>query len=239
MTWSAPRIPWTPMAFLEAIRFLERRTPGFAPAREAAEAGAASEAFWIADVSALSVIERVYDSVITAVALGTPMSEWRETVTTSLRAEYPARISDRQVDARINLIFRNNAQRAYAEGRYEQAQEPAVLAARPFFMFDAILDDRTTDECRALNGVIRPQGDPLWDTQSPPRHMACRSGLRTLSRRQVEARGGVTQTVDVEPAAPGFGQRPGTAPPYRPPAGRYPPELDAAMRERAAERGAT
>lgn len=238
MTWAMPSEVWQAIQFVEAMRFLEQRVPGFRPAREAIAADAAREAFWISDVAVLSVISDVYESINRAVESGASYRSWADGVRDSLAASFPPDLSDAQVDARIGTIFRNATQRAYGTGRYQQAQEPAVKRARPYFMFDAIIDGRTTDQCRELDGVILPQDDPFWDTNTPPRHHNCRSGLRTLSRRDVAERGGPTTVPPVVETPEGFGSRPGTTPPYRPPADRYAPELTQELQRRASARGA-
>ena len=46
--------------------------------------------------------------------------------------------------------------------------------------FDAILDDRTTELCKSLDGVIRPVDDAFWDQYYPPNHFNCRSDVRQL-----------------------------------------------------------
>lgn len=230
---------WPSVEFREARAWLERRSVTSRPTREQIEAGAAAEAFWMSDVALLSVVSDVYESIETAVRTGESFESWRAGVIEALRANYPEDMSTAEVDRRVELVFRNNVQRAYGAGRYQQAQEPAVRLARPYFMYDAILDGRTTELCRGLNGTIRRQDDPFWDTHTPPLHHACRSGLRTLSQRQVDARGGETLAPHAEPVPAGFGARPGTEAPYRPPADRYPPPLSAALQARARAEGAT
>ena len=237
MTWQVPAGVWESIAFQEAIEFLQARVPAFRPTREAIAADAASEAFWISDVAMLSVISDVYESINAAIETGQSMQSWAADVRDALAASYPDSMSDAQVDARINLVFRNSMQRAYGEGRYRQSTDPDVARARPYFMFDAIMDGRTSDGCRALNGTILPQDHPFWDANTPPRHHNCRSGLRTLSARQVERRGGVTTSVPSVSADAGFGARPTTSSTYRPSDDRYPPQLGQALRARAASRG--
>lgn len=239
MTWPVQlENAWNAVRFREAIAFLTSRIPGPRPTLEAIEAGAAGEAFWVSDIALASVVTDVYESLNRAVATGESFDTWRDAVIASMRTHYPENMSEAEVDARVALIFRNNVQKAYATGRYQQAQNPAVKRARPFFMYDAVLDGRTTSGCKSLNGVILPQDDPFWDTQSPPRHHNCRAGLRTMSRRQAEARGGATLVLPTEPAQSGFGHRPGTEQPFRPESGRYPDEVQAIMNDRARDEGA-
>jgi SPP1 gp7 family putative phage head morphogenesis protein len=44
--------------------------------------------------------------------------------------------------------------------------------------FDAVLDSKTSDGCRLLNGVRKPVDDPFWNAYYPPNHFNCRSTVR-------------------------------------------------------------
>ena len=48
-------------------------------------------------------------------------------------------------------------------------------AAYPFWRYSAILDDRTTVGCKALDGLTMPASDPRWVGFVPPRHWHCRA----------------------------------------------------------------
>jgi hypothetical protein len=76
-------------------------------------------------------------------------------------------------------------------------------------MYDAVNDSRTRPSHLALDGVIRPVGDPFWNTHSPPLGHRCRCVLRSLSADQARERGGVTQNPPAEGVAdPGWGAKP-------------------------------
>lgn len=51
--------------------------------------------------------------------------------------------------------------------------------------FDAVLDGRTTEGCRSLNGVRKPVNDIFWNTYYPPNHFNCRSTVRQHSDRNI------------------------------------------------------
>lgn len=46
--------------------------------------------------------------------------------------------------------------------------------------FDAVMDNRTTQTCRELNGTVKPITDPFWRYYYPPNHFLCRSTARAL-----------------------------------------------------------
>ncbi len=79
----------------------------------------------------------------------------------------------------------------------------------PYLMYDAINDSRVRPSHLALDGVIRPVGDPFWKTHTPPLGHRCRCTLRALDRNEARERGGPTQNVPAEGVAdPGWGSDP-------------------------------
>lgn len=118
-------------------------------------------------------------------------------------------------NARLETIFRTNVQRAYQAGRYEQMTHPVTLKMRPYWLFDAILDGRTTRGCKDANGTLLPAKHPWWDGNYPPRHFRCRSLVRSLRVAEAEKRGITAQPPDVT-AQDGFGALPSPRAEYNP-----------------------
>ncbi|MDM8176856.1 minor capsid protein [Olivibacter sp. 47] len=48
----------------------------------------------------------------------------------------------------------------------------------PYLEFVAVIDGRTSDQCKELNGVILHWTHPFWDKWYPPNHYGCRSTVR-------------------------------------------------------------
>lgn len=122
-----------------------------------------------------------------------------------------------------NTIYRTNVQLAYNAGRHQQMTEPALLKVRPFWQFDAILDNRVTLMCEQADGTILPAEHPWWQTNYPPRHFGCRSVVRSIRKSQAE-RKGITKTPSTEPSQDGFGLTPDAAE-WKPDTKKYPPEI--------------
>ena len=89
---------------------------------------------------------------------------------------------------RVDLIFRTNIQTAYNVGHYEQMTDPGVMKLRPFWQYDAVNDTHTRPSHLAMDGKVFPADHPVWNTWFPPNGFRCRCTVRTLSKRQVEAR---------------------------------------------------
>ncbi len=88
---------------------------------------------------------------------------------------------------RIRTILRTNIDTAFAAGRYQRQAETAK--ARPFWQYLAVRDKSTRASHRALHGRVFPADDPIWSSIYPPNGFRCRCRVRSLSRRQVQARG--------------------------------------------------
>ena len=73
-------------------------------------------------------------------------------------------------------VYRASVQSSYNMGRMIQFQANPPVALE----FLGIEDSRQTDICRSLSNVVRPWGDPFWDTRIPPLHFGCRSTIRGI-----------------------------------------------------------
>lgn len=175
---------------------------------------AKAQAFWIGGGLQLDQIQRVFDKSSKALEAGEPFDEWRARVRGELKN-----------DAHAETVFRNLAQNAYNTGRWRQMTEPSVLRFRPYGMVDAILDGRTTEYCRSVDGTVLPLEDAWWDTHYFPAHHRCRTSVRNLRKSEAERRG-ITATPPEASPAPGFGLSPRVnAAPWKPDPAKYDPQL--------------
>ncbi|OQY41838.1 MAG: hypothetical protein B6240_14655, partial [Desulfobacteraceae bacterium 4572_87] len=88
---------------------------------------------------------------------------------------------------RLDTIMKTNFAASHHVGRYKQQQ--AVQNARPYLMYRSQRDPKTRDAHRALDGIIKKQDDPFWDTYYTPNGFNCRCYTKTLSERQMKLRG--------------------------------------------------
>ena len=159
---------------------------------------------------------------------GTDFADWQERTGERLLAAWQG--TTIKAAHRLETIFRTNVQGAYAAGRFKQMSDPEVLRARPYWQFDALIDLNTSPICRSLNGTVRPASDPWWDTRYPPLHFNCRSGVRSLTRRQA-AEKGVTEDPPPTAAAPGFANKP-SLDDFTPDLDAYPDDLEPLVRRK-------
>ncbi len=218
MAWSAPA---SPARFDEAMEWFDSRVPVPADEFDALSKDAQKQAFTLAGVNQMSIVMTVLDEMRTAVEQGEPIGEFRKRVKSSLKGDWTKATS-----TRLDTIFITSTQTAYNAGRYTQLTQPDVIKTRPFWIFDAVMDSRTSNACQLLNGLTLPADAGGWSGNYPPIHHRCRSGIRTQRRSVVEKRGGPTKAADMpEPkVSPGFGKLP-TRPPFKPKKGDFPADV--------------
>jgi SPP1 gp7 family putative phage head morphogenesis protein len=82
----------------------------------------------------------------------------------------------------LENIVRTNFSDAYNQGRQDMMEDPEVKDIMAGEMFSAIMDDRTTEICQALDGQIFIYGDPDIARFTPPLHYECRSQLIPVTK---------------------------------------------------------
>ncbi len=218
MAWP---ITANPARFNEAMGWFADRVPIPADRLSELSEAAQKQAFILAGVNQMEVVTTVLDEMAKAVESGEPIEDFRKRIKVKLKGDWTKASS-----ARLDTIFITSTQTAYNAGRYEQLKDPDVMRTRPFWIFDAVLDTRTTSICRSLNGLTMPADDPRWAGSHPPMHFRCRSGIRSQTRRATERKGGPTAPDDMpNPKVPkGFGKLP-TAPPFKPKKADFPADV--------------
>ncbi len=79
--------------------------------------------------------------------------------------------------SRLETILRTNATEAYNHGRLVEARADDLRGLIPAMSYSAVLDDRTTEMCRFLDGkLFRTEAEDL-SRLTPPNHFNCRSVL--------------------------------------------------------------
>ena len=167
-------------------------------------------------VEQLQLFQGVLDDAKRAQADGVPFEDFRG----------PAK-RKASLAQRLLLPFRNTVQRAYNAGRFAIMNSAIVKRLRPFRMFDAVLDDRTTRICRPRDGTVLPADNPWWNANWPPLHHNCRSSVRTLTFNEAVRRGGISEGLTGVQTGEGFGSSPAvtTGREFDPKAKNFDPEL--------------
>lgn len=86
-------------------------------------------------------------------------------------------VTDRAQRAYVDTLVKTNVFDAMNEARFNEFTDPALADFILALRYSAVLDDRTTEICTALNGDTWRVDNELWDSYRPPNHFNCRSVL--------------------------------------------------------------
>lgn len=87
-------------------------------------------------------------------------------------------INDQHINQWLHAEYKQAVAAAQMDSKWQQIEDSKDIL--PMLEFDAVMDDRTTDICRSLDGTRKPVDDPFWNTWYPPNHWGCRSTVRQL-----------------------------------------------------------
>ena len=203
--------------FSDAVDWFQKRTVLTADEALALNERARNAAFWVGGGLQLQQVQDVFQALDKSIAKGETFEEFRARLKVNLKPGH------------ANIVFRNATQRAYNAGRYQQMTQPDVLRFRPFWMYDSVLDSRTTPLCAGYNGTLLPADDQWWLTRVPPNHHGCRASIRSLRKTEAERRG-VTANPSATAPADGWANHP--LDPIGAPDGKD-PKLTAALKSKS------
>lgn len=224
------KAPPDPSQFPEAASWFLGRLPMTRKQWDRLSARAQRKAFMVSGVAKADVIQTVFREIDRAIATGTSLGEFRKKVKDKLEEQWDGTVAN--PSWRIETIFRTNMQHAYTAGRVRQMREPSILAARPYWMLDVILDVSTSLTCEPLAGTILPAKHAWWKTHCPPLHFNCRTSIRCLTPEEAKKRG-ITKRPQEGEVAEGFGLDPDESE-WKPDLKRFPPDLRKEVKARLA-----
>lgn len=168
--------------------------------------GEHDKAFTIAKMMNVDMLGQVHASLESAIANGVPFKQWSKEIIPLLQSggwwgkkEVKDPLTGEIVvaqlgsPARLENIFRTNAQAAYAAGHWQEII--AQQGAAPFLMYDAVDDFRTRPLHRSWDQKVLPVTNPWWSTHFPPNGWNCRCGVIQLSKTEVDSLG-LTPSID-------------------------------------------
>lgn len=102
---------------------------------------------------------------------------------------------------RTRVIFETNIRTSYMAGRLKQMRDPAVMKARPYWMYRHGMTRKPKvprPQHKAWDRKVLPADDPWFQVHFPPNDWFCSCGVVTLSERDLE-RLGLTVSESPEP----------------------------------------
>jgi len=134
------------------------------------------KSLWVTGVIEDDLVDEARLILLNAVETGQPLRATMETLGAAFDPFVGITVDGEVVSAhRLETIIRTNATDAFNTGRLLQARQAGPLLKG--FEYSSILDGRTTDVCRFLDGKNFKAGDGNADQLKPPRHFNCRSYL--------------------------------------------------------------
>jgi len=84
---------------------------------------------------------------------------------------------------RTSLIHIENVNTAFIHETVRTLDTPEVRKIWPYWTFDAVMDDRTSHHCEALDGVVRPQARHGGTTATSRRFTSAAAAASSLACR--------------------------------------------------------
>lgn len=146
-------------------------------------------AFMVAGVQAEDVLEGVRGAIAKALREGTTLAEFRRDLAPLMqRLGWQSR-GKAYLGWRTRLVYETNLRGAYAAGGYEQATDPDVVAALPFWRYRHSGARDPRPEHQAWDGRVLRHDDAWWRTHHPPNGWGCGCWVEPLSPRDMERLG--------------------------------------------------
>lgn len=179
------RVDFRPLAPKEAIAFFRQK--GYRPTFSYLDMfhRAHSDAFTVAGVTRLDVLQDIRELIDDAIANGATFADFRKGMKERLSAKgwwQPVEVTDeatgetKTVDLsssrRLRTIFDTNLRMSYAAGQWKRIQR--TKKALPFLCYKTVGDGRVRPQHRAWHNVVLPVDHPWWDTHFPPCDWSCR-----------------------------------------------------------------
>ena len=200
--------PSTRLRFEEALAWFQQRLNLTDEELAIIQERAEEQAFFAAGGTMLMLVQAILDATDQAEQRGDDFADFLGTIAViAIGIGVLGRFTSR--GDRLETIWVNQIQKGHNLGRIAEHTKPGRRRLRPFWMYDAVMDTRTSNVCRQRNGIVREADDPFWQSNYPPLHHRCRSMVRTLTKRQGAARRVSTadRVID-QPPGKGFGDRP-------------------------------
>jgi len=169
-----------------------------------------ARAFTVAQVTKMDVLVDIRKEIDRAIEKGIPYEKFKKNLVPMLeRKGWLAPKGEKAIEIlpdgtmrkrltgwRLRTIYQTNMAASYHVGRYKQMM--AVKDARPFWQYRSQRDPSVREAHRALDGKVYHADHPFWDKWYPPNGFNCRCYVKSLSPRDMEARGLKEETRGVK-----------------------------------------
>ncbi len=169
-------VPFLPaVPFDEAIQEILKRRPALVSGWEAARDAYQGGAFALARAATVQVAARVQKTLVRSLREGTPARQAVDEIAAAV-----GQAGDPAVSAYADTVFRTLTASAYAAGRHQQSQDPAVKAVAPALRYVATRDPDVRDNHLAAHNFVAHSDDEAWERISPPNGFQCRCSIELV-----------------------------------------------------------
>lgn len=180
-----PEISASPVAFQEAIDFLERKVRLPSKRSDDLQGAIHAKAFTVAGATKAQLLLDLHQAVTEASKQGQSIGEFiRNFDATAERHGWNYKGHRRW---RAQIIYDTNMRTAHMAGHWSKIQQ--TKATRPYLQYVTAGDSRVRPEHQKWDRTVLEVDDPWWATHYPPNGWGCRCMVRTLSQSQMEREG--------------------------------------------------
>lgn len=166
----------------EAIQYFLNKSPILFDKLEEISAKVQESYFYIKKSTSLEVTKALYNNLLSTLNEGKTFKDWLKMSENILNK---SGFGDNPWY--LELVYRNNLMTTYNAGTFYNQE--LNKKNKPYGMYDAVGDNRTTDLCKSLDGLVYPLDHGFWKNFLPPNHHGCRSRRITLSKDDVKEYG--------------------------------------------------
>jgi SPP1 gp7 family putative phage head morphogenesis protein len=157
----------------DADRFIRELTPVTREVFNGLTAQYRNDAFTLAGVSDVRLIEKIRDALAEIAQKGGTVEDFHAAV-----RKLTGDASVDELNAfTLDTAFQTAMQKAYSAGRLAQMREPTMVEALPFWQYWTVGDLRVRPEHAVLDGFLARAIDPVWGKIYPPSGFNCRCSV--------------------------------------------------------------
>lgn len=166
----------------EAIQYFLNKSPILFDKLEEISAKVQESYFYIKKSTSLEVTKALYNNLLSTLNEGKTFKDWLK-----MSEDVLNKSGFGNNPWYLELIYRNNLMTTYNAGTFYNQE--LNKKNKPYGMYDAVGDNRTTDLCKSLDGLVYPLDHSFWKNFLPPNHHGCRSRRIALSKEDVKEYG--------------------------------------------------
>jgi hypothetical protein len=187
-----PELSIANLPFEEAIAFFKQKVPLPTSAWDEIINEAQDWAFTVAGLTKAEMLNDIQRAIEQALEDGTTLEEFtRKFDETAARYgwEPPPGKEELWGGWRMQLIYMQNLQSAYAAGRLQQMRDPDVARSRPYWLWRHRDSRNPRPAHLALDGKVFRGDSVFWQVGYPPCGYGCKCGVYALTEDDVQRRG--------------------------------------------------